>query len=138
MELSDINFLAVIVAALSAFAIGSVWYSPLMFSKSWQNVLGLSEDDIKDANMFLIFGTSFVLMLIMAIGLSLLFLVLNPNGSTLILGLKQGLFIGVFFISTSYGVNILYQRKSFKLWAIDSGYQVLLLGLMGTIIGAWQ
>jgi hypothetical protein len=137
MELSDINFLAVIVAALSAFAIGSVWYSPLMFSKSWQNALGLSEDDIKDANMFLIFGTSFVLMFIMAIGLALLFLVLNPNGSTWMLGLKQGLFIGVFFISTSYGVNILYQRKSFKLWAIDSGYQVLLLGLMGTIIGAW-
>jgi len=137
MQLSDINFLAVIVAALSAFAIGSVWYSPLMFSKAWQSALGLSDDDIKNANMFLIFGTSFILMLIMAIGLALLFLVLNPNGSTWMLGLKQGLFIGVFFISTSYGVNILYQRKSFKLWAIDSGYQVLLLGLMGTIIGAW-
>jgi hypothetical protein len=137
MELSDINFLAVIIAALSAFAIGSVWYSPLMFSVNWQKALGLSDEDIKNANMFLIFGFSFVLMLVMAIGLALLFMVLNPNGSTWILGLKQGLFVGVFFISTSYGVNILYQRKSFKLWAIDSGYQVLLLGLMGTIIGAW-
>jgi len=136
MELIGINFLAIVVAALSAFAIGSVWYSPLMFGKGWQKALGLSEDDIKNANMVLIFGTSFLLMLIMAFGLSLLiqFLYIQP---TWLIGLKMGLFVGVFFISTSYGVNILYQRKPFKLWAIDSGYQILLLAIMGTIIGAW-
>jgi len=137
MELTNINYLAVLVAALSAFAIGSIWYSPLMFGKSWQNALGLSEEDIKDANMFKIFGTSFLLMLVMAFGLAILFNALNPNGSYWLSGLKQGLFIGVFFISTSYGVNILYQRKPFALWAIDSGYQVLLLAIMGLIIGAW-
>ncbi|MGE0088355.1 MAG: DUF1761 domain-containing protein [Bacteroidales bacterium] len=137
MELTSINFIAVLVSALSAFAIGSVWYSPLMFSKAWQNALGLSEKDIKEANMVLIFGTSFLLMFVMAIGLSVLLNALNPNGINWLTGLKQGLFIGLFFIATSYGVNILYQRKSFKLWLIDSGYQVLLLGIMGLIIGAW-
>lgn len=137
MELTNINYLAVLVAALSAFAIGSVWYSPLMFGKGWQKALGLSDEDIKDANMLVIFGTSFLLMVIMAFGLAILFNALSPNGSDWLSGLKQGLFIGVFFIATSYGVNILYQRKTFKLWAIDSGYQVLLLGIMVLIIGAW-
>lgn len=137
MELASINYLAILVAALSAFAIGSVWYSPLMFSKAWQNALGLSDKDIKEANMFVIFGTSFLLMLVMAIGLSVLLNALNPNGLNWLTGLKNGLFVGLFFIATSYGVNILYQRKSFKLWLIDSGYQVLLLGIMGLIIGAW-
>jgi hypothetical protein len=137
MELASINYLAILVAALSAFAIGSVWYSPLMFSKAWQNALGLSDKDIKEANMLVIFGTSFLLMLVMAIGLSVLLNALNPNGLNWLSGLKNGLYVGLFFIATSYGVNILYQRKSFKLWLIDSGYQVLLLGIMGLIIGAW-
>ncbi|OFX19083.1 MAG: hypothetical protein A2041_00860 [Bacteroidetes bacterium GWA2_31_9b] len=136
MELLGINYLAMVVAALSAFAIGSVWYSPLMFGKGWQKALGLSDDDIKNANMVLIFGTSFLLMLIMAFGLSFLikFIYIHP---TWLKGLKMGLFVGVFFIITSYGVNILFQRKSFKLWAIDSGYQVVLMVIMGMIIGAW-
>ena len=30
-----INFLAVIVAALAAFGLGAVWYSPLLFAKQW-------------------------------------------------------------------------------------------------------
>ena len=137
MELSTINFLAILVAAVSAFVIGSVWYSPILFGKGWQNALGLSEKDIKDANMVKIFGTSFVLMLIMAFGLAIAVNALYPNGLNWVTGLKTGLFVGIFFISTSYGVNILYQRKSFKLWAIDSSYQVLLLGIMGLIIGAW-
>lgn len=137
MELSNINFLAVLVAAVSAFVIGSVWYSPILFGKGWQNALGLSEENIKDANMVKIFGTSFVLMLIMAFGLTIAANALYPNGLNWLTGLKVGLFVGIFFISTSYGVNILYQRKSFKLWAIDSSYQVLLLGIMGLIIGAW-
>jgi len=35
------------------------------------------------------------------------------------------------------GVNYLYQRRSFKLWAIDAGYQIVFLSVMGLILGAW-
>jgi hypothetical protein len=49
-----------------------------------------------------------------------------------------GLLIGLFFIATSYGINMIYQRKSFALWAIDSAYQVLYLGISGLILGAWR
>jgi hypothetical protein len=49
-----------------------------------------------------------------------------------------GFLIGIFFISTSYGINMIYQRKSFLLWAIDSGYQVLYLAISGAILGAWR
>ena len=108
-----------------------------MFGKGWQNALGLSEDDLKGANMFLIFGTSFVLMFIMALGLALFSQGHNNSESTWLGGLSHGLFVAIFFVSTSYGVNMLYQRKPFKLWAIDAGYQIILLGVMGIIIGAW-
>lgn len=137
MDFSNINFLAVLIAALASFAIGSVWYSPLMFGKGWQKAVGLSDNDIKGANMFLIFGSSFVLMLIMAFGLAMFQQGHNGSESTWLGGLSHGLFVAIFFVATSYGVNLLYQRKTFKLWIIDAGYQIVLLGVMGTIIGAW-
>lgn len=137
MDFSNINYLAVLVSALASFVIGSLWYSPLLFGKSWQNALGFTDDDLKEANMFLIFGASFILMFIMALGLALFSQGHNNSESTWLGGLSHGLFVAIFFVSTSYGVNMLYQRKPFKLWAIDAGYQIVLLGVMGTIIGAW-
>lgn len=137
MDFTNINFLAVIIAALAAFAIGSIWYSPLLFGKGWQKAIGLSDDDIKNSSMVLTFGASFMLMLIMAFGLALLIKGHTSSDTTWFIGLSYGLFVGIFFVATSYGVNLLYQRKSFKLWLIDAGYQIVLLGTMGAIIGAW-
>lgn len=137
MDLSNINFFAVIVAAIISFAIGSLWYSPLLFGKGWQNALGISNEKMKRTNMFLIFGTSFVLMLIMALGLALFYQGHNNSESKWLAGLSHGFFISIFFVSTSYGINILFQQKPFKLWAIDAGYQILILTIMGVIIGAW-
>jgi hypothetical protein len=76
-------------------------------------------------------------MLVMALGLSLLFNGHNNNETTWLIGLGHSLFVGIFFISTSFGVNLLYQQIPFKLWLIDAGYQIVLLATMGIIIGAW-
>jgi len=137
MDFSNINYLAVLVAALASFVIGSLWYSPILFGKSWQKAVKLSDDDIKNANMLKTFGFSFILMLFMAFGLAIFEMGHGNNDSTWLSGLSHGLFVAFFFVATSYGVNLLYQQKSFKLWIIDAGYQIVLLAVMGTIIGAW-
>ncbi|MBI9054348.1 MAG: DUF1761 domain-containing protein [Bacteroidales bacterium] len=137
MDFLSINFLAVFVSALAAFALGSVWYSPLMFGKGWQKAVGLTDDDIKDSNMPLTFGLSFVLIFIAGLGIAMFQQGHDNAESSLLGGLSHGIFIGIFFVATSYGVNMLYQRKSFKLWAIDAGYQITLFGIMGAIIGVW-
>ena len=33
--MSTINWLAILVAAISAFVVGGIWYSPLMFGNAW-------------------------------------------------------------------------------------------------------
>jgi hypothetical protein len=53
-------------------------------------------------------------------------------------GAIHGLYIGIFFVAMSMGINYLYQRKSIKLWLIDAGYQIAFLGIQGMIIGAWH
>ena len=31
----DISWIAVVVAAIAAFAIGALWYSPALFARAW-------------------------------------------------------------------------------------------------------
>ena len=138
MEFGQINLLATAVAAIASFALGAIWYSPLLFSKTWQHEVKLSEEDLKNSNMFKIFGTTLVLCFVMAIGLAFLIqghITTEFNWHT---GLHIGALVGAFFVVTSMGINYLYQRKSFKLWAIDAGYQFLFLCMMGAILGAWH
>lgn len=138
METFSINYLAVGAAALGSFAFGALWYSPLLFSARWQKELGFTEEDLKGANMGLIFGSTLVLTALMVLGLALL---MNSNSAvewTAISGLRLGLLAGALFAATSIGINYLYQRKSLVLWAIDAGYQVLFLTGSGALLGAWH
>ncbi|SOE20837.1 Protein of unknown function [Spirosomataceae bacterium TFI 002] len=138
MDLSNLNFLAIIVGGLLAWGFGSLWYSPLLFSKAWQTESGMTDDDLKDANMAKIFGGSFVLMIIMSFGMAILLRGHDdPAEITLQTGIMHGLYVGIMFVATSIGINQLYQRKSLKLFFIDAGYQIIMLMIMGAVIGAW-
>ena len=57
---------------------------------------------------------------------------------TVLSGALYGFLIGLFFVATSIGINILYQRKTFTLWLIDAGYQVIYLTISGAILGGWR
>jgi hypothetical protein len=138
MEISNINFLALAVAAIASFALGALWYSPVLFGKSWQNALGFTEEYLQKGNMALIFGSSFVLISVMDFGLAVILQGHAGRDVSAASGALYGFLIGLFFVATSIGINILYQRKSFTLWAIDAGYQVMYLTLAGTILGAWR
>lgn len=138
MELSNINFFALIVSAAASFGLGAIWYSPLLFSKPWQKAVGLSNENLRKANMAVIFGSSFLLIFLMNFGLAIILQGHATRDISAVSGMLYGLLIGLFFIATSYGINMIYQRKSFTLWAIDSAYQVLYLGMAGAILGGWR
>lgn len=138
MEFNQINFLAVVVAAVASFALGAIWYSPVLFSKVWQREVKLTDDELKNANMAKIFGTTLILCFVMAVGLAFLIQGHTTTDFNWHSGLHVGMLVGAMFVATSMGINYLYQRKSFVLWAIDAGYQFLFLCLMGIILGAWH
>lgn len=39
----DINWTATIVGAITAFALGALWYSPTMFGTKWMKAVGITE-----------------------------------------------------------------------------------------------
>lgn len=129
--IQTINLLGVIVSAIISFLTGSIWYT-LIFGKIWQKEVGLSDEQILKGNLAVTYGLSFINMIIMIVGLSILFSSLNVEKITD--GFWVAVFIGLFFICTSTAINYLYQKKSYKLWLIDCGYQLLYLVVSGVIL----
>lgn len=137
MNFGELNFLAIAVSALASWAIGAVWYSPLLFGKKWQRELGMTEENMREANMALIFGTSFVLMFVAVTGLALLIQGTGDAEKCWSWGLGHGAATGLFFGATAVGINYLYQRRSVSLWLIDAGYFVLFMSISGAILAIW-
>jgi hypothetical protein len=66
MDASKVNYLAALVAALSSFLIGGLWYSPILFAKAWMRETGLSDEQLR-TGVARTFVSAFVLSLVMAL-----------------------------------------------------------------------
>lgn len=131
MESVQINWLGVLLAALSSFLIGGVWYNAL-FTKKWQQATGLKETELQKG-MQRVFIGSFLLSLIMAANLAFF---IGDEGATF--GLLAGFAVGFGWIAAAFGINYLFERKSFSLYVINAGYNIVTATVMGLIIGAMQ
>src|ERR1700722_13058493 len=49
-EVNEMNYLAIIVAAVVNVAIGSMWYSPILFAKPWSKAMGIKPEDFMKNN----------------------------------------------------------------------------------------
>lgn len=130
----SLNWLAIIVAAISAFVIGGLWYSPLMFVKRWMKETGITPDPDKRQNMLIIFGLALLLSLIAAFFLAMF---IGPKAGAGF-GAMAGFMAGVGWVITFMGISYLFESRTFVHFLINAGYSVLSLTIMGLIIGAWQ
>lgn len=129
----EFNLWAVLAAAVSGFVLGGLWYSPVLFGRAWQREAGLSDAQLAGANMALVFGLSFVLC---AIASFVFAMFLGPR-PPIALGLGAGFSAGLCWVGASFGINYLFERKSFKLFAINAGYHTLQFTLIGLILALW-
>jgi hypothetical protein len=131
LNMPEINLLAVLIAAVSSFIIGGLWYSPLLFEKAWQRETGMTEEHLKGGNMALIFSVAFVLIFLAALVFAMF---LGPNAG-LGFGTSAGFGAGLFWAAGSLGVIYLFERRSLKLWLINGGYLTVMFTAIGAILG---
>lgn len=129
----EFNVWAVLVAAVSGFVLGGLWYSPVLFGRAWQREAGLSDAQLAGTNMGLVFGLAFVLCVIASFVFAMFLGPRPPIG----LGLGAGFAAGLCWVGASFGINYLFERKSFKLFAINAGYHTLQFTLIGLILALW-
>ena len=129
MDLTNLPWLGIAAGTVASLVLGFLWYGPL-FGKKWQAEVGISDEEIQKSNMFKTLGLSLILTFITGVCLAYLI----PEDSDWVHSAGLGVFIGVGFVATSIGTNYLYQRRSLRLWFIDTFYRILSLGAMGALI----
>ncbi len=130
----QLNYLAIVVAALSTFLIGGLWYSPAVFGKAWMKENGFTEEGMKGGNIVKIFGVAFILGLISAVNLAMF---MGPENDPA-MGALWGFLAGAGWVATFVGTHYLFERRSFKLFLINAGYSIVALTVMGIILAAWK
>ncbi len=128
----EISWLAVILASLAAFAIGGIWYGPV-FGRSWARVIDVPGTELKNRNMPVVFTMSFLLSFIAAVTLEMF---IGPD-VTIGFGSFAGLLAGAGWIATFTGIQYLFEKRSLAHFAINAGYSVVTLTVMGAILAVW-
>ena len=144
MDFNTINWLAILVAGISAFVLGGVWYSPLLFGNAWMRENKLTMEDVKKANAAKIYGWAFILSLIMAANLGM-FLADTPAECTgncaqktdITWGAIAGFLAGIWAFC-GLAIVALFEQRSVRYIFINGCYLLLALTLMGAIIGVWR
>jgi hypothetical protein len=137
MDISSINWLAILVAGLSAFVIGGIWYSPGLFGNAWMKESGLTEDQIRSGNKGKIFGFTALFSLLMAANLGMFLVDSAEMKTTLSWGATAGFLAGIWTFC-AIAIHSLFELKSWRYILINGGYSIVSLTLMGAIIGLWR
>lgn len=134
MEEMYINHLAVLVAAISMFVLGGLWYGPL-FGKAWMDANSFTDQDVEKGNPAKQYGLSLLFAIIMAYNLAAF---LGDSGTTMVWGATAGFLAGFGWVMLGVAVISLFEQRSWKYILINGGYMTVAFTLMGLIIGAWR
>lgn len=128
----------VLVAAVAAFVIGFLWYSPVLFGNLWIQAHGYSAEDLAamQQTMGPTYGASFVAQVVMAVALSILIRRTGARGA--MAGAGLGFLIWLGFVATTGLTGNLFSKAPLLQFEIDAGYQAVYLLAMGAILGAWR
>jgi hypothetical protein len=138
-----VNILAILVAVVVNFFLGFIWYTPL-FGKTWGKEMGY-DTDMKPEKSVMLKGMSFML-----IGNLLFAWVLSHNIAAwqFVSGIKEmGLLSNVlmtavftwlgFYLPGELGATV-WEKHSWKLFGINTGYHLVSLLVVAFILTIWQ
>ena len=130
MAFAGMNYLAVLVAAIAAYAWGAAYYMTL--SKQWLAAVGITQPN-RSAAPFII---SFIALLVMAFVLAGSIGHLGPGNVTVKNGIISGIIVWAGFVLTTVFVNNAYPGRKYMLSIIDSIHWLGVLMIEGAVIGA--
>ena len=135
----SIPFWGVILATLSSFLIGSIWYSPTTFLKPWQKMTGTSDADMKKnfgSSMVWIGVSSLITAYVLAHFIRYTEHVTYATGVTA--GVQTALWIWLGIGLTTIVTAGAMESRDKMVMAITAGNRLVTLLVMGIIIGAFM
>jgi hypothetical protein len=129
------NWLAVLVAAIVGYALGALWYSPILFAKPWMKLQGFKEEDLKDGwikAMVITFITTFLTAFVLEAVVATWHLTDWSNAFPITF------LFGLFLYGGNQLSDFLYSRRPMKLFWITFMYRFVMILIMSLILILWQ
>lgn len=138
--LPEVNDLMVLLAAVAAFAAGSIWYSPPFFGPAWMRAHGYTAEKMVEMraakpparSMVITFISQFVMAVVLAY-------LMRWIGIT---GVKPGVLFGLLvwagFAATVALIANTFSDRPFRVFLIETGFHLVSITLMAAIIGGWR
>jgi hypothetical protein len=139
LDFGALNWLAVIAGGVVYFALGALWYSPMLFAKAWQRSIGWDESRTPPQQSAMTYVVPLVAYIVMAIAVGLL--AAATGSDTLTEGLVLGLVVGVglslahTFVDASFDPN---KPEPWTWFAINGAYHTIGLILVAVIVAMWR
>jgi Protein of unknown function (DUF1761) len=124
-----VHWYLVVLGALAYFAVGALWYSPVMFSKSWMAELH-KKPDMSQAGPSMVV-TALTMLVLVAVEA---YFYHSTGVATPLRGGYLGAKLWFGFAATTALINNVFQQSSKKLYAIDQGYHLVGMVLAGLIL----
>ena len=133
----QINYWAVLLAALSSMVVGSIWYAKGVFGNSWAKEAGIKLGDMKGSNMGVTMGLTFVLSLLTAYVLAHVTFLSNKffGDSFLQDALSTAFWLWLGLVVTRMATHNLFEQRTGKFIWLNIGNEFVTIMLMGVIIG---
>lgn len=134
----EVNYIAVLAASIVSMGIGFLWYSPMVLGKPWMKEKGLTSESLKKAQkeMGKLYGLSFIVSLVTAYVLFHV-MVMSENFfhyPLLSTGITSAFWMWLGFMMPVQVTATIFGNKNWKLFGIDSGYQLVSILAMGVIL----
>ena len=135
----EVNIVAVVLAGIASMVVGFLWYSPMLFGNMWMKMMGHTAKSMKKAQqeMGMMYALSFVASLVTAYVLFHVMVMSQAyfNYTPMMAGLMSAFWMWFGFIMPVQFTDVLFGGKRKKLFAINTGYQLVSMLAMGLVLG---
>jgi hypothetical protein len=130
------NYLAIVVAAVVCFLFEAGWYS--FFMQSWLSGIGRSTQWLTSSgvNPAAQFAVALIAEAVMAAAISCITQLTGPQ--TLLRGVKVAALLWLGLILPVWSTEYIFELRPFSLLAVNGGFWLLGMVLMGAIVGGWK
>jgi hypothetical protein len=136
MKQFNLNWVAILVAAIASFLFEALWFS--VFMSQWLAGIGRTMEWLTSSGMSpaIQYGVAILCSVIVA---TVLTICIQASGEqTALRGIICGAIIWFGFVATSWATEYIFEVRTLQIYAINAGYSLFDLMLIGAIVGAWK
>lgn len=134
----EVNYIAVLLAAVSSMLVGSIWYTPAVFGKAWMKLAKVKPDKkMTTSETVKLFGLTFIAALVTAYVLAHVTYLSNEFFSNTFLqdALSTGFWLWLGFVAARILTHDLFEGRPGKLTFLNLAHEFVTVMVMALIIG---